>query len=102
MQPQQINEMPEFKSLVKRRWTIALLLTFLTFITYYGFILVLGYSKATMAKKIGEVTTLGIPVAMGVIILSFIFTFIYVIWANNKYDNMVSDLKENIKSDNSF
>lgn len=98
MQPQEINEMPEFKSLVKRRWTIGLLLTFLTFITYYGFIAVLGYSKDTMAIKIGEVTTLGIPAAIAVIIISFILTLIYVIWANNTYDNLVLNLKDKIKS----
>ncbi len=99
MQTNKIDEMPEFKSLVKRRWTIALILTFLTFVTYYGFILVLGYSKETLALKIGKVTTLGIPVAMLVIVISFILTLIYVVWANNTYDALVSKIINKNKTD---
>lgn len=83
-----IEKMPEFKDLVVRRWTIASILTILVFITYYGFILIVGLSKETMAQKIGVVTTLGIPVAVAVIVISFFLTLFYVIWANNVYDSL--------------
>lgn len=87
-----IENSPEFKQLISTRWTIALILTFLVFITYYGFVLLAGVSKATLAYKIGEVTTLGIPIAVGVIVVSFILTLIYVFWANEKYDKMVASI----------
>lgn len=83
-----IEKMPEFRDLVVRRWTVASILTALVFITYYGFILVVGLSKATLAQKIGVVTTLGIPVAVAVIVISFFLTLFYVIWANNVYDSL--------------
>lgn len=83
-----IEKMPEFKDLVVRRWKIASILTILVFITYYGFILIVGLSKATLAQKIGVVTTLGIPVAVAVIVISFFLTLFYVIWANNVYDSL--------------
>lgn len=83
-----IEKMPEFKDLVVRRWKIASILTILVFITYYGFILIVGLSKETMAQKIGVVTTLGIPVAVAVIVISFFLTLFYVIWANNVYDSL--------------
>ncbi|MFZ5647539.1 MAG: DUF485 domain-containing protein [Bacillota bacterium] len=83
-----IEDMPEFKELVNQRWTVAVILTVLVFINYYGFVLVVGMSKATLAQKIGAVTTLGIPVAVGVIVISFILTAMYVLWANTKYDCM--------------
>lgn len=83
-----IEKMPEFKELVVRRWKIASILTILVFVTYYGFILIVGLSKPTLAQKIGVVTTLGIPVAVAVIVISFFLTLYYVIWANNVYDSL--------------
>jgi uncharacterized membrane protein (DUF485 family) len=99
MNMKEVGQLPEFHALMKRRWTVALVLTALTFITYYGFILVLGYSKATVAQKIGEVTTLGIPVAISVIIISFFLTLFYVIWANNTYDKLAAEIVSKMKKD---
>lgn len=93
----EIENEPEFKSLVSSRWTIAVLLTVVVFITYYGFILMVGYSKATMAQKIGAATTLGIPLAVLVIFIGFIVTIIYVLWANSRYDEIVFLLKRKIR-----
>lgn len=93
-----IDQTKEFKQLVTRRWIVAIILTALVFITYYGFILVVGLSKATMAQKIGVVTTLGIPVAIAVIIISFFLTAYYVIWANSVYDSLASSILKKIKS----
>lgn len=91
-----IDQTPEFRELVVRRWTVALVLTVLTFITYYGFIIIVGVSKETLAKKIGAVTTLGIPMAVAVIVISFLLTLVYVFWANSRYDSMASSiLKKN-------
>lgn len=90
--PKQIERMPEFKELVTRRWTIAVILTVMVFITYYGFVLVVGMSKSTLSQKIGTVTTLGIPVAIAVIVISFILTVMYVLWANTRYDSMSAQI----------
>lgn len=92
-----IQSMPEFKELVNQRWTVAVILTILVFINYYGFVLVVGMSKATLAQKIGNVTTLGIPVAVGVIVISFILTAMYVVWANTKYDSMAWSILKKAK-----
>lgn len=92
-----IDKLPEFKTLVNRRWLVATILTILVFITYYGFVLVIGLSKPTLAKKIGEVTTLGIPVAVAVIVISFLLTLYYVIWANSSYDSMASSIINKIE-----
>ncbi len=47
-------------------------------VVYYSFILVIAFSPATFAVKLGEgVTTVGIPVGLGVIIIAFVLTGIY-------------------------
>lgn len=54
---------------------------------YYGFILVLAFSPATLGTPIGiGVITLGIPVGLAIVFTAFILTGIYVYQANNQLD----------------
>ncbi|MHB1013865.1 MAG: DUF485 domain-containing protein [Desulfurivibrionaceae bacterium] len=86
-------ESSEFKSLVAKRAKISILLTMLLFVLYYGFVLLIGFDKPFLAQKIGETTTLGIPIAVAVIILSWLLTVVYVLWANAIYDPEVKRLR---------
>jgi len=86
-------ESSEFKSLVTKRAKISILLSILLFFSYYGFVLLIGFNKEFLAQKIGETTTLGIPMAVAVIIASWVLTVIYVIWANAIYDPEVKRLR---------
>ena len=86
-------ESSEFKSLVAKRTKISILLTMLLFVLYYGFVLLIGFNKPFLAQKIGETTTLGIPMAVAVIILSWLLTVVYVFWANAIYDPEVKKLR---------
>jgi uncharacterized membrane protein (DUF485 family) len=87
-------ESREFKELVRKRWTVSIVLTILLFVVYYGYILLIAVNKPFLAQKIGEVTTLGIPLGVAVIVAAWVLTAIYVFWANNTYDNEVARLKE--------
>ena len=42
-------------------------------------------------------TTLGIPMGIGMIVFAFILTAIYVVWANQVYDPEVERLKGQLK-----
>jgi uncharacterized membrane protein (DUF485 family) len=87
----------EFKSLVARRWTVSLVLLALLFVTYYGYILLIAASKEFVSQKVGDVTTLAIPLGVAVIIIAWVLTFIYVMWANRSYDPEVERLKGLLK-----
>ncbi|MEW5762988.1 MAG: DUF485 domain-containing protein [Bacillota bacterium] len=93
-----VEQSPEFKKLVTARWMMAIVLTLLVFISYYGFVIMVGVAKPTLAQRVGEVTTLGIPLAVLVIVFSFILTLIYVLWANASYDRMVDSLNKKLES----
>lgn len=67
------------------------------FIVYYGFILLIAADKPFLSQKIGEYTTLGIPIGVGVIVAAWVLTLIYVIWANRVHDVEVSRLVEEMK-----
>jgi uncharacterized membrane protein (DUF485 family) len=86
----------DFKRLVSKRWTVSIILTILLFIIYYGYILLVAVDKPFLAQKVGEATTLGIPLGVLVIVLSWVLTVIYVIWANSSYDGEVKRLKDQL------
>ncbi len=88
---------PEFKSMIAKRWSISIVLTALLFVLYYGYILLIAVDKAFLARKIGDFTTLGIPVGVGVIVGAWVLTAIYVIWANRVHDVEVRNLKNLVK-----
>jgi len=93
----QMLDSPEFKAMVTKRWTISVVLTAILFVIYYGYIVLIAADKAFMAQKIGEVTTLGIPLGVLVILLSWVLTAIYVIWANKVHDPEVRNLKSRVQ-----
>ena len=92
----QILEDPEFKALVAKKNSFSLILTIVEFVLYFGFIAMIAWGKPFLIQKIGEGSpiTVGIPIAVGVIILSWVLTGVYIFWANNTYDTAVKRLKE--------
>ena len=89
---------PDFKSLVSQKNTISWILTVLELVLYFGFIALIAFNKPFLAQKLnaGTKTTVGIPIAVGTILGSWVFTGIYIYWANTKYDTMVKKLKEKV------
>jgi uncharacterized membrane protein (DUF485 family) len=87
----------KFKKLVKTRWTVSFILTFLLFVVYYGYILLIAYNKEFLAEKVGVYTNYGILLGVLVIVLAWVLTLIYVVWANFSYDKRVEELKEEIR-----
>jgi uncharacterized membrane protein (DUF485 family) len=90
-------ESAEFKQLVRGKWTISIILTLVLFVVYYGYILLIAGDKTFLAQKVGEYTTLGIPIGVGVIVAAWVLTFIYVSWANRVLDVEVRRLVDEIK-----
>ena len=88
---------PEFKALVKRRWSISLLLLTLLFVSYYGFILLVAGDKAFVSQMVAENTPLAIPIGVGVIVFAWLLTALYVAWANRSYDPEVERLKGELR-----
>ncbi len=89
---------PDFKKLSSQKNTISIILTILELVLYFGFIGLIAYDKQFLAQKVsvGGSTTIGIPIAVGTILLSWVFTGIYIWWANAKYDELVKRVKEKV------
>ncbi len=91
----QILEDPEFQELARQKNKISLVLTIAELVLYFGFIGLIAYNKPFLAQKLsGSATTIGIPIAVGVIVLSWVLTGIYIFWANSVYDEKVKRIKK--------
>ena len=86
---------PEFHHLVRRRWRTSLILTVVLFIIYYGYILLVATNKPLLSIRVGS-GTLGMVLGISVILLSWLLTAVYVVWANLYYDPEVRRLRDQI------
>jgi uncharacterized membrane protein (DUF485 family) len=86
---ERIQRHPQYLQLRARRNRLGIFLTFLMMAVYYGYIGLIAFDKAFLAQPVGTgVTSLGIPIGMGVIIFTIVITVIYVRRANSEYDAM--------------
>ena len=84
---ERIRANPRYQAFISKRNTYSVIMTILGAIAYYGFILLVAYDKEFLATKIGAgVTTIGIPLGVGVIVFTIILTWIYVGRANSEFD----------------
>jgi uncharacterized membrane protein (DUF485 family) len=93
----QILESADFKALVKKRWSVSMTLLVALFVLYYGYIILIATAKEFVTQRVGEVTTLAIPIGAAVIVIAWALTAFYVGWANKSYDPEVERLKGQLK-----
>lgn len=95
----QLRSNADYQQLVRSRRSLAKTLTIITLIAYYGLILLIAFAPQILGTPVasGWVTTLGMPIGVGVILISFILTAIYVRVANSTYDPLVQRIKEQVK-----
>lgn len=86
-------ETEEFHALAARKNRISLVLTLAIMLVYFGFIFLIAFRKDLVGSMATEHMTWGIPLGIGVIVVSWLLTGIYVTWANRTYDVMVAELR---------
>ena len=90
---QKIQSHPKYRELRAKRNRLGILLTALMLFVYYGYIALIAFDKKFLAQPIGTgVTSLGIPIGMGVIIFTIVITAIYVRRANGEFDTLTKDI----------
>lgn len=93
----QVRLMPKYKKLVRTRRNFALMLAGVVFFIYFTFILIIAFSPKTLGITLGSgVTTIGIPMGICIILMCFILTGVYIKKANNEFDSLVNEIKEEL------
>ena len=90
---EKIQRHPKYQELRARRNPLGVVLTILMLVVYFGYIGLIAFDKAFLAKPIGAgVTTLGIPIGFGIIVFTVLITGIYVRRANGEFDTLTKDI----------
>ncbi|MFL5612766.1 MAG: DUF485 domain-containing protein [Gemmatimonadaceae bacterium] len=81
------------QELAARRWRIALTLTAVMVVIYFGFIALIAYDRPVLARLVTPGLTVGILLGALVIVVSWLLTYGYVRWANDHYDPALRELQ---------
>ena len=88
-----IQNHPKYLELRSKRNTLGVTLTILMLVVYYGYIALIAFDKSFLAQPIGSgVTSLGIPIGMGVIVFTIVITGLYVRRANGEFDALTKEI----------
>ncbi|MEO5796553.1 MAG: DUF485 domain-containing protein [Rhodoferax sp.] len=92
-----IEANPKYHELKRKRNGFGWLLTALMMVAYYGYIGLIAFDKSFLATPMGAgVTSIGIPIGMGVIVFTVLITAIYVRRANSEYDRLTAEILKDV------
>ena len=95
---EKIQRDPAYLQLRSKRNKLGLTLTVLMLVVYYGYVALIAFDKEFLAQPIGAgVTTLGIPIALFVIIFTLAITWCYIRRANNEFDKLTAKIIKDAK-----
>ena len=90
---ERIRANPKYQELKSKRSSFGWLLTIIMLVVYYGYILMIAFNKEFLAQKLGAgVTSVGIPIGVGVIVFTILITGVYVRRANSEFDALTEQL----------
>ncbi len=94
---EKIQRHPKYQELRARRNPLGIVLTILMLVVYFGYISLIAFNKPFLAQPIGAgVTSLGVPIGMGVIVFTIAITVFYVRIANNKFDALTEEILKDV------
>ena len=88
-----IEANPKYLELRTKRNRLGWTLTIIMLLAYYGYVALIAFDKPFLAKPIGAgVTTIGIPIAMGLILFTILITVFYIRRANSEFDRLTDEV----------
>ncbi|PIJ50376.1 hypothetical protein BL250_14740 [Erwinia sp. OLTSP20] len=96
---QRIERSEHFQTLVRKRQSFALFLSFIMLVLYIGFILLIAFAPDWLGTPVSAATsvTRGIPIGIGLIVISFLLTGVYVWRANGEFERLTRQLMSEVK-----
>jgi uncharacterized membrane protein (DUF485 family) len=96
---ERIRQNANFQELCQARGRLAWTLAAILLVLYYGFVLLVAFGQEFLGQSLfaGSVTTVGMPIGVGVILCAIALTAIYVWRANTYYDELNRKLMEETK-----
>ena len=97
---QRIENSAHFRELVAARHRFATILSLIMLVIYVGFILLIAFAPGWLGTPLhaGTSVTRGIPIGIGVIVISFVLAGIYVWRANGEFDQLTKSILSEVKA----
>ena len=97
---QRIEHSAHFRELVEKRQRLATFLSLIMLVVYVGFILLIAFAPGWLGTPLhaGTSVTRGIPIGIGIIVISFVLTGIYVWRANSEFDRLNKAVLREVKA----
>ena len=90
-----IRANPRYRELRRKRNGFGWALTLAMLVVYYGYVALIAFDKPFLSQPVGAgVTTLGVPIGMGVIVFTILLTGVYVRRANKEFDALTRAILE--------
>ncbi len=95
---ERLRNNPKYHEMVSKRNRFGWLMAIVMLAIYYSFIMTIAFAPEVLGRPISDasVITIGIPIGLGVIIIAFVLTGIYVYRANTEFDRMNDELKREV------
>lgn len=95
---ERIENNPKYQELVSKRNSFGIKLGIFVLVMFYAYIMTIAFNKEVLATKIGDgLTTIAFPIALAILIISFITTLIYVKRANGEFEDLTNEIKDDVK-----
>lgn len=95
---ERIENNPKYQELTSKKNSLGIKLGIFVLVMFYAYILTIAFNKEVLATKIGDgVTTIAFPIALAILVISFLTTVIYVRRANGEFENLNDEIKEDVK-----
>ncbi|MBM4385066.1 MAG: DUF485 domain-containing protein [Deltaproteobacteria bacterium] len=88
-----MSDLDSLRKLESARARVVTALSAATVLVYFGFILLVAFAPARLGALLAPGLSLGIVLGASVIVLSWLFTALYVRWANKRYDPALRALR---------
>ena len=97
---QRIEDSAHFRELVEKRQRFAFMLSIIMLVIYVSFILLIAFAPHWLGTPLHEGTsvTRGTPIGIGVIVISFLLTGVYVWRANGEFDRLNKAVLQEVKA----
>jgi cation/acetate symporter len=95
-----MRQNPKFQELVRRRTRFATTLSAIVLVAFYGYIMVVAFSPATLARPVteGSTLTVGILAELSMFIGFWVLVAMYVRRANTEFDGLTAEIIEDAKN----
>ena len=97
---EKIQRNPVYQELRRKLNRLGFVLTLLMLVVYYGYVALIAFDKELLAQPLNStgVTTLGIPIALFVIVFTVAITLFYIRRANNEFDQLTQQILKDAQS----